>query len=85
MAWEAWRLDHLTWGWIAWIAFFVAWETYALIWHRGEELTAHLRPLWLEHPLTWCLALGLWLWIGLHFLAPSWEVGLVEMVTRPRG
>ena len=77
-AWSAWRLDHLTVGWIVWIVFFVVWETYALVRHPGEELTAHLRPLFLEHPLTWFLALGLWLWLGVHFLAPVLERWLVD-------
>lgn len=67
-SWGAWDLDHLTWGWIAWIAFFFVWEFYALFVHPGEELTHHLRPLFVSMPLTWYLALGLWLWLGFHFL-----------------
>ena len=87
MAWAAWQLDHITWGWIAWIAFFVVWETYALVWHPGEELTAHLRPLFGEQPLTWWLALGAWLWLGMHFLAWRWEAKLLEFMvgTSPSG
>lgn len=79
-AWRAWQLDHLTWGWIVWIVFFFAWETYTLVRHPGQELTAHLRPLFLEHPLTWWLTLGLWLWLGVHMLAPAWERGLLTIL-----
>lgn len=78
--WAAWQLDHLTWGWIGWIAFFAVWETYSLVWHPGQELTAHLRPVFLEHPLTWWLAFGTWLWLGFHFLAPAWEIALLDLV-----
>jgi hypothetical protein len=67
-SWQSWQLDHLTWGWILWGGFFFVWETYALVWHPGQELTAHLRPLFVTHPLTWFLAAGLWLWLGFHFL-----------------
>jgi hypothetical protein len=82
--WSAWHFDHLTWGWIVWIAFFAVWETYSLVLHPGQELTAHLRPLFLEHPLTWWLALGTWLWLGFHFLAPAAETGLLDLVrSRP--
>lgn len=66
--WDSWHLDSLTWGWILWATFFVVWETYALIWYPGQELTAHLRPLFVEHPLTWFLAAGLWAWGGWHLL-----------------
>jgi len=77
--WTAWHLDHLTWGWIAWIAYFVVWETYALWFHPGQELTAHLRPLFGEHQLTWWLGVGLWLWLGFHFLAPRLEAGMLRL------
>ncbi len=67
-SWSSWHLDHLTWGWIVWAVFFIAWETYSLVWHPGQELTAHLRPLFVSHSLTWFLVAGLWLWLGFHFL-----------------
>ena len=79
--WSAWRLDHLTWGWIAWIAFFVVWETYTILWHPGEELTAHLRPVFLTHPLLWFLAFGLWVWLGVHFLWPAGERAFARAVS----
>ena len=79
-SWDAWRLDHLTWGWIAWVVFFLVWETYALVRHPGEELTAHLRPLFLNAPITWYLAFGLWLWLGVHFLAPRIERELLLLL-----
>lgn len=78
--WSAWRLDFFTWAWIVWIAAFVVLETWTLLQGRGQELTAHLRPLFLEHPLTWWLAFGLWVWLGFHFLAPAWESRLLDML-----
>jgi hypothetical protein len=80
MAWSAWDLDHLTWGWIAWIVFFVGWETYSLVVHPGQELTAHLRPLFNAAPVTWFLAFGLWLWIGIHFLSPALEHEILKLL-----
>ena len=79
-AWDAWRLMPLTWAWIAWIVAFIVLETYALMEGRGQELTAHLRPVFLEHPLTWWLAAGAWVWLGLHFLAPAWERTLLDIM-----
>lgn len=68
-SWSAWHLDPPTWAWIVWIAWFFLVETWALITPAPlDTLTAHLRPLFVSHPLTWYLALGLWLWIGQHFL-----------------
>ncbi|AYY11622.1 hypothetical protein EF847_01640 [Actinobacteria bacterium YIM 96077] len=67
-SWSSWRLDHLTWGWILWILFFVVWETYTLWKHPGQELTAHLRPLFQTQDLAYFLAVGLYLWLGWHFL-----------------
>ncbi len=66
--WSAWQLDHITWGWIAWMIFFFGWETYSLVFHKGNELTAHLRPVFQTYDLIYFLAVGLWLWIGWHFL-----------------
>lgn len=79
-SWATWRLDLFTWGWVAWIAFFAIWESAAIIRGDGEALTHHLRPLFLSHPLTWWLALGAWLWLGVHMLAPAWERALLDMV-----
>lgn len=81
VSWAAWERDLWTWAWIVWIAAFVVLETWTLWRHPGQELTAHLRPLMLSHPLTWWLALGLWLWLGVHFLAPAWERRLLDIVT----
>lgn len=53
------------------MAFFAGWETLALMESATTHpLTAHLRPLFVNNPLTWFLALGLWLWLGAHFLLP---------------
>jgi hypothetical protein len=80
--WAAWAIDHQTVGWIVWLLFFVVWEAYTLIVHPGQELTAHVRPLFLEHPTTWFIALGLWLWTGAHFLAPNLEKWIIETASR---
>lgn len=80
-AWRAWDLDWLTWSWIGWLVAFVVLETVALVQGKGEELTAHVRPVFLEQPLTWWLGLGAWLWLGFHFLWPAAERGLQRMVS----
>lgn len=82
MGWSAWRLDPPTWAWIVWIAWFIGWETYGLAAGYEDTLTAHLRPLWLAQPLTWWLALGLWLWLGCHMLLPAGEAWLLDLVAR---
>lgn len=73
MTWRAWVWDWETATWVAWLAVFVVLESYTLWRGQGQELTAHVRPLFLEHPLTWWLAFGAWVWLGLHFLAPRLE------------
>lgn len=78
--WDAWDWDAWTWAWVAWIAAFIALETVTLLQGRGQELTAHLRPVFLEHPLTWWIGFGFWLWLGLHFLAPAAEARLLDLV-----
>lgn len=71
MTWAAWGRDPFTWLWVFWIAFFVALETVTLIWFRGQELTAHIRPVFQAGGAlspAWYLGLGLWIWLGVHFL-----------------
>lgn len=80
ITWSVWRPDWVTLGWIVWLVFFFVWETITILRGQQEALTHHLRPLFLEHPLTWWLGLGVWLWLGVHFLAPALEVALLEMV-----
>lgn len=82
MGWDAWEPDWLTWSWVAWIAAFAVLETVALLWFRGNSLTSHLRPVLNEHPLAWFLALGGWLWHGVHFLAPRIEASFLEWLVR---
>ncbi len=67
--WSAWDWDAATAAWLGWLAWFIAFESWAL-WSPtpGDTLTAHLRPFIVQQSLTWCLAFGLWLWIGFHFL-----------------
>lgn len=81
-SWRAWELDAVTWGWIAWLVWFLALESYALYARTGNELTEHLRPVFLTHSLTWFVALGLWLWIGVHLLAPRLEAWILDVVDR---
>ncbi len=76
--WAAWRLDWQTWGWIAFIAYFFVWET---ITQGGQQLTNHLRPVFLSVPFIWFVALGVWLWLGIHLLAPTLE----EWILRSAG
>lgn len=66
--WSAWKLDGWTVAWLAWIVFFFALETWTLAARSHNELTAHLRPLIQSAPPVWFIGLGLWLWLGLHFL-----------------
>jgi hypothetical protein len=68
MNWDAWKFDIFTWVWIVWIAQFAIWEAYTLIFHNGQELTAHLRPVFQSYDPIYFLAVGLWLWLGWHFL-----------------
>ena len=67
--WEAWTsLGPYTWGWIVWVVWFFVLEAWAIMGtgYLGT-LTAHLRPVFAEHPLAFFLALGAYLWLGFHF------------------
>jgi hypothetical protein len=78
--WSVWELDGWTTGWLVWILFFVVWETLSLRAGTGQELTQHLRPVFLSAPVVWWVFFGLWLWIGVHLLAPAIEDGLLRIV-----
>jgi hypothetical protein len=78
--WGVWHLDGWTTGWLAWILFFVIWETLALRAGTGQELTQHLRPIFLSAPVVWWVAFGLWLWVGVHLLAPAIEDAMLRIV-----
>lgn len=80
-AWRAWDWDWTTASWTLWLLAFAVLESVTVVQGKGEELTNHLRPLFLEHPLTWWLALGTWFWIGFHFLWPAAERTLRDMVS----
>lgn len=80
MSWQAWKLDGWTWAWIFWMVWFVGVETAALITGSKNELTEHLRPIFLSQPVVWFIAVGLWVWLGVHLLAPPLEAWLARMV-----
>lgn len=83
--WVAWHWDWPTFLWLAWMAALLAleWLTSNVSpiesW-RGNMLTEHLRPLFLSAPIVWWLAFGLWLWVGVHLLAPRLERWLIHAV-----
>lgn len=84
-AWKSWDWDVWTAGWFAWIVFFVVWESITgyFINRKGsdfEMLTDHLRPIFLSVPVLWWLSFGLWLWIGVHMLAPTAESYIYRLV-----
>lgn len=66
--WDAWKLDGWTWAWIAWIVAFFVLETWTLAARSHNELTAHLRPVFQYAPPVWFVGIGVWLWLGVHFL-----------------
>jgi hypothetical protein len=68
ISWSAWNIDVFTIGWIVWIVFFVVWEVAAIIAGATNTLTYHLRPLFVNAPITWFLTLGLYVWLGFHLL-----------------
>lgn len=77
--WGTWNWDAATAAWTIWLLWFVVWESWAIL--SGQlhhTLTWHLRPPLLSHPLLWFLALGAWLWLGVHFLAPRIESDIVR-------
>jgi hypothetical protein len=59
-------------GWVVWGVYFAVWETWTSL-VEMEMLTDHLRPVFHAMPVIWFLGLGLWVWMGIHFLAPSLE------------
>ena len=82
--WSSWEWSIATAGWLFWIAFFIFWETYTGLYHRGEMLTDHLRPLFLSFPVLWWVTLGAALWAIVHLWFPALESVLFDMVrTKP--
>lgn len=71
--WSAWRIDPWTIAWAAWIICFFVLETWTLVNRSHNELTAHLRPVIQFAPPVWFIGLGLWLWLGLHFLVQGMD------------
>ncbi len=79
--WAPWGLDVWTWGWIVFIVFFFVWEVLSGLYGGAQQLTHHLRPVFLSVPFVWFVALGVWLWLGIHLLAPTLE----EWILRSAG
>lgn len=63
----AWDLDLSTVLWLLWMAWFFVQEAVELVF-KHEPLTAHLRPVFQADPFTWFIGVGIWLWLGYHFL-----------------
>jgi len=34
--------------------------------------------------VTWWMGVGLWLWVGVHLLAPAWESPLLDLMRTRR-
>lgn len=82
-AWDAWSLDLPTRLWVVWAVGFVVLEGWAVATSQPEHtLTWHLRPVFLNHPLTWFLLAGSLAWLNVHLLAPTLERWLIDAVTR---
>ena len=69
-------------AWIVWAGLFIVLETAAIILGYRYTLTSHLRPIILSWPIIWFIMLGVWLWLGLHFMAPGLEKWLADVVMR---
>lgn len=79
--WRSWDFDIATVGWLLWMLFFFVWEWVTSRFSgNGEMLTDHLRPIFLSAPVIWFAAFGLWLWIGIHLLAPRLEAFLLRLL-----
>lgn len=79
-SWRTWDLDLWTLGWIFFIVFFFVWEYLSSTYGGQEMLTDHLRPMFHAAPVTWYMAVGLWLWMGPHFLFPELEQFIANTV-----
>lgn len=79
--WRAWAIDAHTIAWIGMLTWFAVWEGIALSHHEYlDTFTAHLRPIFISWPITWWMAIGLYVWMGVHLLVPSLETWLAELV-----
>lgn len=71
--WAPWDWDIFTAVWTVWMVFFFVWEAVSRHFGGHEMLTDHLRPIFLSYPVVWFIAFGIWLWLGVHLLAPTLE------------
>ena len=69
-------------AWIVWAGAFIVLETAAIMMGYRYTLTAHLRPVTLSWPIIWFVMLGVWLWLGVHFLVPVVEQWIGSTVMR---
>lgn len=68
-----WTWDAWTALWSLWIVAFFVLETWTLANRSHNELTAHLRPVVQFAPPVWFIFVGLWLWLGFHFLVQGMD------------
>lgn len=80
--WRAWDWDWTTAAWVAWMAAFVVLETVTLAQGKGEELTAHLRPVFNQHLLVYLLAWAATVWLQVHFLLPALERWVTSLTSQ---
>ncbi len=78
--WASWDLDWQTGGWIVFLLYFPVWEAITGF-SVQEQLTHHLRPLFLSIPVLWFVGFGLWLWLGIHMFAPTVEEWLMDVAS----
>ena len=76
--WSAWDWDWMTAWVIFWIVQFFLIEIFGA--DDGNMVTHHLRPVFHLAPVTWWMTLGVWLWLGPHFLWPAAEDALKRLV-----
>lgn len=76
--WSSWELDWLTVWILVWMIQFALIEWFGA--RNHNMVTDHLRPIFHAAPITWWVALGVWLWLGPHMLWPAAEEALRRTV-----
>lgn len=70
-SWSTWDFDWYTVFVLLWFLQFAVIEFIGR--NNNEMVTDHLRPIFHAAPITWWIALGVWLWLGPHMLFPALE------------